>query len=173
MKTAKKEDARDGAERGSDTQENAGNAVLSDDYNAVVANAQLVDVLLIGATFKMVPKYYDASAKEFQFNLVKATVVSNEEAGNAHGVFQWAVKATSGDETVLELSANFMAVYTSLEGQNAKAVDAFVRRLGPFTTYPYFRSYVSNLSWMSKANLPILPVLTESDLEPTAADSES
>jgi hypothetical protein len=142
------------------------------EYNAVVANAQLVDVLLIGCNFKMAAKYFEVPSRDLHFALEKVSILPSDDSGTARGAFQWVVRALSDNEAILEISATFVAIYASLNGQSVKAVESFVRRLGPFTTYPYFRSHVSELRWMSKANLPLLPVLTEASLA-SAVDSDN
>jgi hypothetical protein len=140
-------------------------SVSPSEYNAVVANAELVDVLLVGASFKIDAKYFDSRPNRvLQFGLNTVRVVVDEETGTARGAFSWSVKAVDDSDQLLKATATFIAVYRKLEGQKPEAIEIYIRKLGPFTTYPYFRSHMSELSWLSKANLPILPVLTESSL---------
>lgn len=148
-------------------------SVSSGDYKAVVEVAQIVDVLMVASRFQLDAAYFEARGNPrlgFHFSLDEAQVSSDEESGAAQARFTWSVKATFGEKQVLHTSATYVVMYTHLEGHKAEVVEAFIRRVGPFTTYPYFRAYVSQLSWMSKTELPILPIITEDSLSRPLSD---
>jgi hypothetical protein len=138
-------------------------------YNAVVSAARIVAVNLIKTDFEVKPSFFGYEGElEYSFDLKSpAPVAFDSESGNASGFFHWALTAKAAEKTVLSLVAAFWVTYDSLAGLDGEAVEAFVRRVGCFTSYPYFRSFVSQMSWASGTNLPILPILREQQQPPS------
>lgn len=141
-------------------------------YNAVVGAAQLADIILVSSNFKVEPGHFEAKAeKSFSYQLSDVKVTVNSEQGRAQGAFTWKVQATYAENTTFMLFATYIAVYVNVLHQQEDSIRAFVRRVGTFATYPYFRSHASHISWASKAELPTLPVLTEGSLVNQATEA--
>ncbi len=74
-------------------------------------------------------------------------------------MWTWSLTAERGDKTVVGTEANYLIFYSGLEECNEAAVKRFLSRVSRFAVYPYFRAHVSQLSWESSANLPLLPTI--------------
>lgn len=81
-----------------------------------------------------------------------------------------AVVGRQADAEDVAQDARYFLAYDGLHGTDSSAVEAFVGRVGPFTTFPYFRAFASQTSWASGAELPILPVLREERHPPRGRD---
>lgn len=136
-------------------------------YNSVVADAELRDITLIFTTFVIKPDYYKLALEdEDTASKVKRELDSNFSAFTYDaerrllgGQFDWSVEATFGRRKLLNARASFIVSYENVPDVDGVHMEAFIKRVGRFATYPYFRSLVSQFSWESKAELPPLPVL--------------
>jgi hypothetical protein len=153
-------------------------------YNSVVDASELSNVLLISLTFSVDPEYYsdDGSDRKLRFDAEVDTPHFDSESGSATGLFHWFLEAKKGEEVQLSVKSSWYILYTGLKDQNEDAIRAFVERIGRLATYPYFRTLVSQITWASGTNLPIMPVLREGHTGATrvsqqrlntAADTES
>jgi hypothetical protein len=139
------------------------------DYNNVVSAASLEAVRLVGTNFRISPEldsiyptaeaFSEGGGLGFGGELKNATL--DDETGVAVGIFAWWIDVSHGDKQLLNLTAVYTVTYSGLKGREADAVRRFIDRVGRFAIYPYFRSLVSQFSWASEANLPILPILKE------------
>lgn len=144
-------------------------------YNAIVDTAELGDIFLQTCVFDIQPEYFLARSlgKSGEGPKPKFRIYSSTEGVtfvSADGVvganFIWQVKTKVGRKQLLKLRCVYVCYYSGLEGQDEEAAIAFLKRVGRFATYSYFRSYVSQISWASGADLPMLPVLRESKRRP-------
>lgn len=135
-----------------------------DEYGRVVSKAQLGTVQLIGAHFDLKPSYFSALKQEGGVSHrydSEASAVHFDPTGTANAVLKWSLEVIDQtNTTVLAIECKYLIVYSDLEGCDKPAVELFVGKVGHFTVYPYFRAFVSQISWSSGTNLPILPVLT-------------
>jgi hypothetical protein len=134
------------------------------EYNTVVEAANLDSVVLLQSEFQMDPNFLRQAPadRKLTLNLAKIEVGLDEAAGVGNGTFQWEVIAKGDhDQQLLRVSATFVVVYVGLLGRDKKAVEAFIGRVGRFTVFPYFRTFVSQMSWLSGAGLPIVPILRD------------
>ena len=139
-------------------------------YDAVVSNAELGDLFLQSSEFEMRPDYYSArnltdSKEGHAINLSVEfsadDIFFDSEDGVVGGNFIWILRAKVGRKQLLKLKCVYVCFYTGLEGKNEGAAIAFLKRVGRFATYPYFRTFTSQISWCSGADLPILPLMKE------------
>jgi hypothetical protein len=131
-------------------------------YNQAVEAAELADIVLIGSRFDFKPDYFEGEqSQKLLFGGGAMMFNYDPEDGTATVVFRWWLQVKREDESLFDLEARFLAGYKNLIGQDEEAIKAFVARVGRFATYPYFRSFVSSISWLSGAQLPILPILKE------------
>ena len=136
-----------------------------EDYNTVARNAKLAAITLLESHFVVKPTYFelenDKIPKEklyyehdfFEFNYTPDHNV-------ASATFRWRVLAKKGRRIDLDLKVNYLIIYEGVESLNTEAVEAFVRKVGKFATYPYFRAHASQVNWESGVKLPVLPVIT-------------
>lgn len=135
-------------------------------YNEVVANAELADISLISLNFFVKPEYYSAMSGDAEGRKVKLEFGDNfgaffykEDAAMLGGQFEWSIDANFGRKKLLNIKAEFLIAYRNVPNVGQSHMEAFVKRVGKFATYPYFRALVSQISWGSRVDLPVLPVL--------------
>ncbi len=133
-----------------------------DDYNKVVASAELGAIQLIKLDFVVSPEYYiNAEAAKLGYVITPESCDYNEEGGFCACVINFQVDAALEDESLLRCSASYLIMYEISETCEPNAVKAFVERVGVFACYPYFRGVFANLDWAANTHLPPLPVHRE------------
>lgn len=133
-------------------------------YNQIVDKAEIGDIRLIGLNFDIKPAYYsgdDAGKRKAKFNCDIHDVSYDAESQVLGGIFEWTISVTEGRKKVLTVTAHYFAVYDDTPDVGFEHCEAFFKKVGRFATYPYFRGVVAQLSWASRADLPILPVLRQ------------
>jgi len=134
------------------------------EYNKVARSANLISIWLIEERFDMKSAYIKKSMRGENINLAFKddceTIWFESEEGSASAIWVWDISARDGRAKCLSIRAKYLIIYDSLEECAEPAVHAFLRRVGRFATYPYFRARVSQLSADSGADLPIMPVIS-------------
>ncbi len=141
----------------------------TDKYSDVVGAAELADVSLVACDFKIQPEYYEhkglqkkGSGKlKFAFGCSCGGFYFDPKLGLVGGEFAWSLTAKAGRKHLAKLRCVYICYYTGLEGRDKAAALAFLKRVGRFATYPYFRALASQFSWGSEADFPLLPVIRE------------
>lgn len=135
-------------------------------YNSVVEAAELDDITLIFTNFVIKPDYYKVALAQETAHKVKRELDSDFSAFSYDaerkflgGKFDWTIDAAFARKKLLSVRASFIVSYENVPDVEQRHMEAFIRRVGRFATYPYFRTLVSQFSWESKAELPPLPVL--------------
>jgi hypothetical protein len=130
-------------------------------FNDVVDSARLVEVTLVGCSFNVAPEFHnETNEKEFSVGFAEQPELTFEpDPGLAVGIFRWEVRVAHKTKTILEIEAKYLVVYDQLQQKADGAVRAFMLQHGKLMTYPYFRTFVAQLSWAGAVNLPVLPVL--------------
>lgn len=136
-----------------------------EDYAAVTRAAELVLIELTSCNFSVAPEFFRELAQDnprhkYSYGEEFENPVYDSESGIAGGEFVWTLGVKVGRKKVVRVSATYRIIYTNLSEMNGGAITAFVKRVGRFATYPYFRGLVSHLSWESNAELPIMPVIS-------------
>lgn len=73
---------------------------------------------------------------------------------------RFSIEAKELNRKLLKCKCDYNVIYGFNEGNiSESAARSFGTHIAQFTAYPYFRQHVSQLSWESGADLPILPVL--------------
>lgn len=134
------------------------------EYDLIVERANLLDIRMNGLDFNIVPDYYQFEKNNF--DNVKFTfegsfnhINFNRESGILFGEIEWTCKAKNKNRNLLKINATYLIVYIDIPSVSDDPAEGFLKKVGRFATYPYFRSTVSQLSWSSEANIPIMPVL--------------
>lgn len=138
-------------------------------YDAVVANAELANIMLVASKFDIQPGYFqfrdlpdnDSRKAQFTFDWKIHDVGFYPDTGLLGANFDWIVIIKQGKKHLFKLSCSYLCFYTGLEGHDKKAAKAFIERVGLFAAYPYFRNHVSHISWAANARLPLMPMLRE------------
>jgi hypothetical protein len=139
-------------------------AFSSEAYNKVARAAKLEGLILEKASFNVGRGFFktrakDASILKYAYESACADVQFNKKDGVASCSWTWGVDATIRKKNVLLISATYQVFYSNLLECEEVAVTRFLQRVGRFATYPYFRAHVSQVSWESGTNLPLLPTI--------------
>lgn len=131
-------------------------------YNQVVEKARLQSVSMTNVVFGVKPTFFEENGKKslsYDIELVNAVYEPEEAAAMAFVTFK--VDAKNGRAKGLVCKAEYIVAYDNLEDCDEEAVKVFLRRVGSFTIYPYFRSLFANLDWAANTSLPPLPIHKE------------
>jgi hypothetical protein len=133
-------------------------------YNAVVAAANLSAVILMRSNFEMDAEYLPANISrekrpKFTTDWNFVSVDFDADEGIATGIFQFDLRVKFGRKNLLKISSSYLVAYDDLFNHDEEIVSVFLKRVGRFAAYPYFRALVSQYSWSSEANLPVLPII--------------
>jgi hypothetical protein len=139
-------------------------------YNAVVQGAKLLDIRMTSSRFEAKSDYFLLREREKNENkslmtlgmedeLSKCTYVRDE--GLMFGELSWHAYSKAGKKRILYVKSDYLVVYSSGTDLEERYVEAFLRNVGKFATFPYFRALVATYSAASSADLPILPVLKQ------------
>lgn len=133
-----------------------------EEYNKVVAAAELGSIQLIKLEFDVSPDYHQKQS-EVDLGYVITPDVSHYDLdeGFAGCVINFEVSAKHDDERLLHCEATYTVTYSIGEPCDEAAVKAFLGRVGVFACYPYFRGVFANLDWAANTRLPPLPVHRE------------
>jgi len=138
-----------------------------DDYNAAAGSAQLGYIVLLKSEFSVESELValslsgDAQDASPSFTGQIADFSFDAEEGVAQGVFQWDASVKLDRKTVLKLKTSYVVVYSEMKTKNAAAVFHFVRRVGRYASFPYFRQHASHCFASANLSLPVLPVLKD------------
>lgn len=145
-------------------------------YNNLVKQAQLASISLVKNKFEVVPEYFDGDDRDgsepknaFSFDHEWKGTAYHSNNGLVSGVIIWSLSVKQGEKTVLGIQCHYLVIYDNLKDQDSATATFFLERVGHIATYPYFRSLVSQLSWESGANLPLLPVISQQPLPKPAS----
>jgi hypothetical protein len=75
------------------------------------------------------------------------------------GQFNWEIIVRKGRKKLLTINATYLVSYDNVPDVSEEAAVAFLRKVGRFAAYPYFRALVARLTSDARTDLPILPML--------------
>lgn len=133
-----------------------------DNYNKVVDCADISSVQLIHIEFNVLPRYY-SNQKDQAIGYEVNTEDSYYNAGDGFAacLVSFKVEAKDDEGSNLECSARYTVSYRIAQPCDEKAVKTYLKRVGVFACYPYFRGLFANLDWSANTRLPPLPVHKE------------
>ena len=138
-------------------------AFVTESYNKVARAAKLEGLVLTGSDFIIHPNYYSPTAENgavsFSYDASVDDEIFDAKSGLASCAWTWTVEGKLDDEIVVRVRATYRIFYSELTDCEETAVKRFMNRVGRFATYPYFRAHVSQTSWESSAQLPLLPTI--------------
>jgi hypothetical protein len=148
-----------------DLTQNAGTLpVVSDgEYSQVVEAAELGQVRLIGCIFTTLPEAFgpptDDWRSTYSCNVTEAFF--DDEVGLLTGWVVGKVVIKSGRRKILDIKATYLVIYDISGNPTEDAALKFVRTIGNFAVYPYFRSHFASVTSDAGLKLPPLPILKE------------
>ena len=132
-------------------------------YNAVARTAKLRRIALLRSHFSVHPAYFTLMSTEKapkpRYSGDFGKYYFDSEKGRATCEWKWGIKVVDKRKITLSIGVIYIIIYSGLENQNEDSVIRYLKRVGRFSSYPYFRAHVSQLNWESGANLPILPTI--------------
>jgi hypothetical protein len=132
-------------------------------YNAVARAAKLRRIALYHSNFTVKPDYFESLRREDapkpQYRGDFGEHFFDEERGQAGCQWKWGIIVRDGRKTTLSIDVVYLILYGGLEKCDKEQVVRYMRRVGRFASYPYFRAHVSQLNWESGADLPVLPTI--------------
>lgn len=147
-----------------DAQEKGREAVKN--YNYVVKCASLEHIRLLDVSFEVQPEFFGGEGKpSLSYDVSNEQSFFDAEKGSAFAVVAIDVSGRRSRHKVLACKAKYVVGYSGLSGCDEEAVNVFLRRVGPFSAYPYFRSLFANLDWSAGTQLPPLPIHKEVEQE--------
>ena len=131
-------------------------------YNHVVSVAQLRSVQMSSTSFKVDPEFFsNEENRKLSYTVKKGIKNFSEESAVAMAFVSFEVESKVGRKKNLHCKADYLITYDSLLDCEEEAVFAFLDRVAPFASYPYFRSLFATLDWAATTGLPPLPVHKE------------
>lgn len=137
------------------------------EYNNLVHEAELTDIRLVDLKFNAKPAYFAALRGENEggkalvraFDGKMSDIFYDKELSTLGGQFDWVTEVKVGGKKLLKVEARYLVVYGNVPSAPEKTRERYIQRVGKFATYPYYRALVSQISWESKTELPVMPVL--------------
>ncbi|MCV2875660.1 hypothetical protein OE810_05250 [Rhodobacteraceae bacterium XHP0102] len=135
----------------------------SGEWQKLTESARLRSLRMIKSAFSVKPEVY----KEEE-NLDKMTFQGNpvgfefhESSNSMIGFYRWSAEIKMGKKKVLKFEADYILQYSGVQDFEEAYVEFYFRKVGRFTSYPYFRSDFSHNCCSAGLFLPPLPSLNE------------
>lgn len=137
------------------------------EYDRVVESAELRDIKLIRLNFDVRPKFFEVMSSDVPPEPVPTSSFDNKfenlsydaQEGVLGAQILWSAQMKQSRIKLLAIEAHYIIVYENVAVVEERHALAFLKRVGRFATYPYYRALVSRLSAESGVNLPVLPIL--------------
>jgi len=133
-----------------------------DDYNKVVACAEILSVQLVETKFKIEQEILlPDQERESSYDIEVADMTYEPEDLTAIAYLSCTVETKEKDKTVLVFQAIYVLPYHIGEECDEESVLTFLRRVSPFTCYPYFRGLFAGMCAAANISMQPLPMLKE------------
>ncbi|MBO9710470.1 MAG: hypothetical protein J7521_19890 [Caulobacter sp.] len=135
--------------------------VAPGEYNAVVTGADLIDVKLISSTFNVEPVFFsqDKGKMNLSFGCEVATQFYLRDERKIIGTFLMEAGSKIGRKWVLRAKSTYLVVFDVEGDPSEEGALSYLRRIGKFVCYPYFRAHFAELCSGAGAEMPPLPVM--------------
>jgi hypothetical protein len=131
-------------------------------YNRVVESAELSGIQLVEVSFNVEPRYYGVQDEvKLGYDVKPEDSYYDPSESFAACIVKFHVDGKDSEGTALKCDAKYTVAYRVAESCEEEAVKLFLRRVGVFACYPYFRGLFANLDWAANTRLPPLPVHKE------------
>ncbi|MEQ8406339.1 MAG: hypothetical protein RKE49_14680 [Oceanicaulis sp.] len=131
-----------------------------EEYNRAVKAARLLDVALTASNFTLKSEYFSPNDTARRLSSDYTLVDCSFDGSHLILLVRFVIEAKESNKKLLKCKCDYNVIYAFGESDISEAAaKSFGTHIAQFTAYPYFRQHVSQLSWESGADLPILPVL--------------
>ncbi|MFS0741963.1 hypothetical protein ABC365_15340 [Brevundimonas sp. 3P9-tot-E] len=136
--------------------------IPAEEYNDAVGSAHLLDVKMIASDFDIRATYFSFEKGDLKFSYGCESGVQHYSAddGKLVGTFHVEAIAKKSRKVLLKSKATYVVAFV-VEGRPTEVgALAYLRRVGAFACWPYFRSHFATLCGAAGADAPTLPVMT-------------
>lgn len=133
----------------------------AEEYSDAVGAAEMVSIRLIKSDFVVEPEGlgHDKSAWKRAYDCQVKNVSFDRTRRLLTGIVSADATCKLGRKRLISLKSSYLLVY-SVEGEPTEAAaEIFVKRVGAFAAYPYFRAHFSDACSQAGITLPPLPIL--------------
>jgi hypothetical protein len=132
-------------------------------YNDLVDKAELIAIRLVSSTFKLEPDAYarreDSWKQSYGCELERSIFEEGEDF--AFGYFDASATIKIANKKILTLKSKYIIFYDVNGAPSSLAVDEFIKRVGKFAVYPYFRAHFAEVCSQAGLNVQPLPIMRE------------
>lgn len=142
----------------------ADESAATENYNALVAKATLRGIRLLTSSFEALPTAYktnDDSERHYGVAYEMQAHRYDRPTNRLTGIFAFKASGSSEDEDFLTIEGEYLIDYELSAECDDDAASLFIKRLGPFAAYPYFRALAGLLTGQAGLVTPPLPLLAE------------
>lgn len=131
-------------------------------YNRLVAHATVQGIRLIGTRFDVSPKALSSDRSKWSYRLHDELVASHcdEEALQLRGEYIYEATCISSRSRMVKVTGRYLATFGLSSACAADAGDSYLRNVGRFACYPYFRALFATLTDQCGLLLPPLPIIS-------------
>lgn len=136
--------------------------IPAEEYNDAVGAAQLLDVKMIASEFDIRAPYFshERANLRFAYGCEPGAQHYSADDGKLVGTFHVEAGAKQSRKFLLKARATYVVAFV-VEGRPTEVgALAYLRRVGAFACWPYFRSHFATLCGAAGADAPTLPVMT-------------
>ncbi|MEJ8404097.1 hypothetical protein WKI27_01905 [Brevundimonas vesicularis] len=136
--------------------------IPAEDFNAVVEAAHLLDIKLISSEFSIQASFFGEPRDNirFAYGCEPGAHHFNAEDGRLIGTFFVEAGAKKSRKFLMKAKATYLIAF-SVEGNPTEdSALAYLRKIGAFGCWPYFRSHFAALCANAGAEAPPLPIMT-------------
>lgn len=136
--------------------------IPAEDYNAVVRSAHLLDIKLISSEFTIRAPYFaeDRENIRFVYGCEAGAQHYNVTDGRLVGTFNLEAGAKRSRRFLLKAKATYVIAFAIEGNPTEEGALAYLRRVGAFGCWPYFRAHFAALCASAGAEAPPLPIMT-------------
>ncbi len=131
------------------------------DYNRLVRQARLANLLLEKVDFKIVPEILALKESLLSRNISPSTkmISSGVEDGTCVASVTWEVTFKHKTRNMMKCTASYIISYDGIKDCSEETVSTFVDNVARTATYAYFRALYAHLDWSASLGSQPLPVL--------------
>lgn len=137
--------------------------VEAEPFNRLVSHARLQGLRLTGTKFEIKPQALTEDRNRWAYRISDALLdwQLDCDEGLLRGQYSYNAACVEGRRKPVALNATYLATYRLSQDCDEDAALAYLRRIGRFSCYPYFRALFGILTEQSGLQLPPLPVIVE------------
>lgn len=136
--------------------------IPAEEFNDAVGAAHLLDVKMVSSNFDIRAPYFAHSRQDlkFAYGCEHGAHHYSVDDGKLVGTFHVEATAKMSRQNLLKVKATYVVAFFVEGSPTEVGALAYLRRVGSFACWPYFRSHFATLCGAAGADAPTLPVMT-------------